>query len=115
MSNHGRLTLESLADAALHGTIETVLIVIPDFYGRLLGKRTPVDYFLNNVAESGWHICDYVLACDMEMDPVSGYDFANWERGYGDLHAMIDPATLRVAAWEEKTAIVLCDLLNCNR
>ncbi len=46
MSNHGRLTLESLADAALHGTIETVLIVIPDFYGRLLGKRTPVDYFL---------------------------------------------------------------------
>jgi glutamine synthetase len=71
-----------------------------------------VDYFLNNVAESGWHICDYVLACDMEMDPVSGYDFANWERGYGDLHAMIDPATLRVAAWEEKTAIVLCDLLD---
>jgi glutamine synthetase len=48
----------------------------------------------------------------MEMDPVSGYDFANWERGYGDLHAMIDPATLRVAAWEEKTAIVLCDLLD---
>jgi glutamine synthetase len=71
-----------------------------------------VDYFLNNVAESGWHICDYVLACDMEMDPVSGYDFANWERGYGDLHAVIDPATLRIAAWEEKTAIVLCDLLD---
>ena len=112
MSNHGRLTLESLADAALHGTVDTVLIVIPDFYGRLLGKRTPVDYFLNNVAESGWHICDYVLACDMEMDPVSGYDFANWERGYGDLHAVIDPATLRIAAWEEKTAIVLCDLLD---
>jgi glutamine synthetase len=48
----------------------------------------------------------------MEMDPVSGYDFANWERGYGDLHAVIDPATLRIAAWEEKTAIVLCDLLD---
>jgi glutamine synthetase len=46
------------------------------------------------------------------MDPVSGYDFANWERGYGDLHAVIDPATLRIAAWEEKTAIVLCDLLD---
>ena len=38
MSNHGRLTLESLADAALHGTVDTVLIVIPDFYGRLLGS-----------------------------------------------------------------------------
>ena len=58
MSNHGRLTLESLADAALHGTIETVLIVIPDFYGRLLGKRTPVDYFLN-------HFCLFELRIDI--------------------------------------------------
>lgn len=46
------------------------------------------------------------------MDPVTGYDFANWERGYGDLHAVIDSSTLRVAAWETKTAIVLCDLLD---
>ena len=112
MSLRGRFTLDSLADAALRGTIETVLVIVPDFYGRLLGKRTPVEYFLSNVAEDGWHICDYVLTCDMEMDPSVGFEFANWEHGYGDLHAVIDVSTLRLAAWEDKTAIVFCDLLS---
>ena len=112
MSLRGRFTLDSLVDAALRGTIETVLVIVPDFYGRLLGKRTPVEYFLSNVAEDGWHICDYVLTCDMEMDPSVGFEFANWEHGYGDLHAVIDVSTLRLAAWADKTAIVFCDLLS---
>jgi glutamine synthetase len=55
------------------------------------------------------HVCDYLLACDMEMDPTPGYSFTNWETGYGDLHAVPDLATLRRAAWLEGHAIVLCD------
>lgn len=35
----------------------------------------------------------------MEMEPVPGYDYANWERGYGDFHMAPDLATMRVAAW----------------
>jgi glutamine synthetase len=56
------------------------------------------------------HVCDYLLACDMEMDPVPGYRIASWETGYGDFHAVPDLSTLRRAAWLEKTALVLCDL-----
>jgi glutamine synthetase len=46
----------------------------------------------------------------MEMDPVPGYRFASWEQGYGDVLCVPDLATLRRAAWLEKTAIVLCDV-----
>ena len=28
--------------------------------------------------------CNYLLALDMEMDPMPGYAIASWERGYGD-------------------------------
>ena len=41
-----------------------------------------------------------------------GYRFANWEKGYGDFGGRPDLATLRVTPWLEKTALVLCDLLD---
>lgn len=107
----GRLTREELAAAVGSGEIETVLTVFPDLYGRLVGKRTTAEFFLSDVAAHGFHACDYLLACDMEMDPVPGYAFASWETGYGDVLAMPDFATLRRAAWLPKTAIVLCDVL----
>jgi len=44
------------------------------------------------------------------MEPVPGYEFANWELGYGDFHLVPDMTTLRVASWLEKTALVLCDV-----
>ena len=46
----------------------------------------------------------------MEMEPVPGYVYANWERGYGDFHLVPDLSTLRIADWLSTTAIVLCDL-----
>jgi glutamine synthetase len=55
------------------------------------------------------HVCDYLLACDMEMDPTPGYAFTSWETGYGDLHCVPDLSTLRLASWLDRTALVLCD------
>ena len=52
--------------------------------GRLIGKRIDVSYFLDEVADHGIEGCNYLLALDMEMDPVPGYEMANWEKGYGD-------------------------------
>ena len=39
--------------------------------------------------------CNYLLAPDMEMDPLPGYEMANWEDGYGDFGIAPDLATLR--------------------
>jgi glutamine synthetase len=110
----GRLTEEDLAHAVEAGEIETVLAVFPDLYGRVMGKRFVARFFLESIASHGFHACDYLLACDMEMDPVPGYAFASWEAGYGDFHCVADGRTLRRAAWLEKTAIVLCDLVDTD-
>lgn len=106
----GMLTLDELAREVEQGAIETVVTAFPDLYGRLVGKRVTGRYFLDEVARHGTHACDYLLACDMEMDPTPGYAFASWETGYGDVHCIPDPASLRRAAWLPRTALVLCDV-----
>jgi glutamine synthetase len=47
----------------------------------------------------------------MEMQPVEGYDFSNWDLGYGDLHLTPDMKTLRPVPWLDRTALILCDLV----
>ncbi|MGI8826363.1 MAG: glutamine synthetase family protein [Chloroflexota bacterium] len=106
----GMLTREELFEAIEAGEIETVLAAFPDMYGRLLGKRITGHFFRDRVAEGGMHACDYLLTVDMEMDPIPGYGFASWEKGYGDFHLLPDFSTLRRAAWMPKTALILCDL-----
>ena len=110
----GMLTLEQLADLAAREEIETVIVGFTDHYGRLAGKRFAAEMFLDETASLGAHGCDYLLTTDMEMEPVAGYRFANWEMGYGDFHLVPDMSTLRVAAWLEKTALVLCDVKDEN-
>jgi glutamine synthetase len=105
----GVLSRSELAREAAEGRIETVITAFPDLFGRLVGKRITAHFFLDEVAEHGMHVCDYLLASDMEMDPTPGYRFASWDTGYGDLHCIPDLGTLRRAAWLERTAIVLCD------
>ncbi|GAB4381719.1 MAG: glutamine synthetase family protein [Elainellaceae cyanobacterium] len=108
----GMLDLETLSQLIEGEQIETILTVFPDLYGRLIGKRITGDFFLNDVVGHSVHACDYLLACDMEMDPVPGYAFTSWASGYGDFRLVPDLSTLRVASWLDKTAIVLCDVYN---
>jgi len=99
-----------LRELVAKGEIETVVAGFTDHYGRLLGKRFDAEMFVEDVIKSGGHACDYLLTVDMEMEPVPGYKFANWELGYGDFHLVPDLATLRIASWLDKTAFVLCDI-----
>lgn len=108
MKIKGLLSLKKLRKQVSAGKIETVILAFTDHYGRLVGKRADADFFLDS-ALAGTHVCDYLLTTDMEMEPVPGYDFANWEKGYGDVHLRPDMRTLRKAAWLQKTALVLCD------
>src|SRR5260221_7792522 len=111
MAIEGLLTTDELATEVAAGTIDTVLVAFPDHYGRLMGKRYEAEFFLESVAKHGSHACDYLLTVDMEMNPVPGYRFANWERGYGDFALAPDLATLRRASWLEKSALVLCEVV----
>jgi glutamine synthetase len=104
------LTPQQLSDLVASGEIETVLVVFTDIYGRFMGKRFDAEFFVEDGLENGTHGCDYLLTVDMEMEPVPGYQFSNWETGYGDFHLVPDLNTLRRASWLEKTAMVLCDV-----
>ncbi len=106
------LTLEQLILLVDEDQIDTIVVAFTDHYGRLLGKRIDAEYFLEAVVHGGTHGCNYLLTTDMEMEPVPGYDYANWELGYGDFHMVPDMTSLRRASWLEKTAMVLCDISN---
>jgi glutamine synthetase len=108
----GRLSRDELALRIADGQIDTVVTVFPDMYGRLVGKRISGRFFLENVVDHGMHACDYLLACDMEMEPVPGYAFTSWDTGYGDMLCKPDWGTLRVASWLDRSAIVICDLFD---
>src|SRR5580658_4336775 len=82
-----------------------------DMAGQLIGKRFHAQYFLDGGAQET-HACDYLLANDIDMEPVPGYAAASWERGYGDFVLKPDLGTLRRIPWLEGTALVLADVLD---
>jgi glutamine synthetase len=106
----GRLDLKTLAQLVRRGALDTVLTVVPDGYGRLMGKRVVARHFLDRVARHGAHACIYLFTVDMEMEPLPGFALTSWERGYGDMRMVPDLGTLRLVPWLPKTALVFCDV-----
>jgi glutamine synthetase len=105
------LTLDELRADVETGVVDTVIAAFTDMQGRLMGKRLHGEFFLEELeAGHGVEGCNYLLALEMEMDPVPGYAIASWERGYGDFGLEPDLATLRRIPWHEATALVLCDV-----
>ncbi len=100
--------LQELVEA---GEIDTVVACFTDMQGRLQGKRLHAAYFLSEVLEHGTEACNYLLAIDVDMNTVPGYEISSWERGYGDFALEPDLATLRLASWLPATAIVQCDVM----
>jgi glutamine synthetase len=104
------MTLEQLSAQVERGEIDTVLLALTDMQGRLQGKRLTARHFLDEVVGHGAEGCNYLLAVDVDMTPVDGYEMSSWERGYGDFALRPDLATLRPVSWQEGTAMCLADL-----
>ena len=104
------MTLDELKQAVADGTVDTVLLAIADMEGRLQGKRLTASHFLSDVLEHGAEGCNYLLAVDVDMETVGGYEMASWERGYGDFGMKPDLATLRPVPWHDGTVMVMADL-----
>jgi glutamine synthetase len=106
----GMLTLEQLRVEVADDEIDTVVVAFTDMQGRLQGKRLSAEFFLDEVAEHYTEGCNYLLAVDVEMNTVDGYEMSSWDRGYGDFVLVPDMATLRHLPWQEGTAMVIADL-----
>jgi glutamine synthetase len=105
------LTVDELRADVETGAVDTVIAAFTDMQGRLMGKRLHAEFFLEEL-DAGHEVegCNYLLALEMEMDPVPGYAMASWERGYGDFGLQPDLGTLRRIPWHEATVLVLCDV-----
>jgi len=104
------LTLDRLRSLVASGEVDTVVVALTDMQGRLQGKRCAARYFLDVVVPHSAEACNYLLAVDVDMNTVDGYEMSSWEAGYGDFVLKPDMNTLRLLPWHEGTALVLCDL-----
>jgi len=111
VERRGLLTVDELRAHIERGDIDTVLLGFADMQGRLQGKRLHGRYFLDEVLAHGSEACNYLLAIDVDMNTVDGYELASWERGYGDFVLMPDLGTLRHIPWHDGTALVLGDVM----
>ncbi len=114
MKNGASISRSDLESLIKNGSIDTVIVGFPDLQGRLVGKRITGEFFIAHVADHGTENCNYLMATDMDDTPIPGYRFASYNLGYGDMLAMPDWKTLRVLPWQDRTALVICDLLDPN-
>jgi glutamine synthetase len=106
----GAIDLDALRTEYDAGRIDTVLLCFADMQGRLQGKRLSASHFLGEVVEHGAEGCNYLLAVDVEMNTVDGYEMSSWSTGYGDFEMAPDMDTLRITPWLPGTALVMADL-----
>ena len=105
----GMMSFERLKSAVVASEIDTVVVAFADMAGQLIGKRFHAEHFIES-AHAETHACNYLLANDIEMEPVPGYAAASWDQGYGDFVLKPDIATLRRIPWQPATALVLADV-----
>ena len=109
------LSVEQLRADVESGKIDTVVVGVTDMQGRLQGKRIHAPFFLADTVAHGTEGCNYLLAVDIDMNTVQGYDVSSWETGYADMAMSVDLETLRYLPWHDGTAMVVADLLDHHK
>ena len=104
------LSVEQLRKDIADKKIDTVVVAMTDMQGRLVGKRLDANYFLSDVLKHGTEGCNYLLAVDVDMNTVPGYEMSSWEKGYSDLAMVPDTNTLRYIPWQDGAALLLADV-----
>jgi glutamine synthetase len=95
------------------GDIDTVVCAVPDIWGRLMGKRVTGRTFVKTaLGDEGLHGSLYIFTVDIDMDPRPGFALTSWDTGYHDCRYVPDLATLHRVPWHDKTAMVLCDMVD---
>lgn len=118
MTTTGPIDLATLSSLVDSDQIDTVVVAFVDLQGRLMGKRVTGRFFVDHVAGTdgtdgeGIEACNYLLTVDVDMNVLEGFEFSTWDGGYGDFRGRPDLSTLCITPWLEKTAMVLCDVVD---
>jgi glutamine synthetase len=106
----GPVSRDGLLRLIESGAVATVVLAAPDRHGRLFGKRVHAPFFAED-PEQGMMTCSVNVAWDLGQDFVGHLDYTGWHTGYHDMCGRPDMATARVLPWAERTALILCDLV----
>ncbi|MEI6796881.1 MAG: glutamine synthetase family protein [Methanomassiliicoccales archaeon] len=109
------ISVEQLRRDIESGAIDTVVVGATDMQGRMQGKRIHGKFFLADTLRNGIEGCNYLLAVDVEMNPVQGYEIASWDTGYADMGMAPDLNTLRYLPWQPGTAMVIADFVDHHK
>lgn len=88
----------------------TVVVTSADVTGRPVGKRFSVDVF-RRLQEHGVALSSCVLGWDVDQWPGPVQEYTGHHTGWHDVRLVPDMATLRPAAWLDRTAIVVADFV----
>lgn len=93
-----------------HEGYDTVIVAAPDMSGRLIGKRlTPRK--LEEFVERGVAVSACVFGWDIQQDIGLEVAYAGWHNGWRDFILVPDLTSMRPAAWLDRTAIVMADIV----
>ena len=87
-----------------------MIVTSADVTGRLVGKRSSPETFLELVDE-GVALSSCVLGWDMDQWPGPVQEYTGHHTGWHDVRLVPDLDTLRPAAWLDRTAICVADFV----
>lgn len=101
----GPVSRETLQRLLKDRSVTDIMLAVPDLQGRLMGKIFNASVFLERMT-GGAEMCSYILATDVDMTPLDGFDFTGWEQGFGDFLVTPDLDNVRMLPYRPGTALV---------
>lgn len=92
---------------------DTVIVTSADVTGRLVGKRFPPSVF-RDLLHEGVALSSCVLGWDLDQWPGPVHAYTGHHTGWHDVRLVPDLATLRPAAWLDRTAICVADFVEMS-
>ncbi|OIV36955.1 hypothetical protein BIV57_13255 [Mangrovactinospora gilvigrisea] len=108
-ARYGGTFVEDLDALISNERIDTVLLAVPDVFGRLKGKLFDATDFAAHEFTGTAEACAYLLSTDLDMAPGHDVAFASWSTGYGDMVLRADREAVTALSWMPHTALVFAD------
>lgn len=89
--------------------IDVVKMGSVDLDGVWRGKRVSADYFLSAAHKAGSNICNILFGWDLMDEPIPDLTYTGMHTGYPDINLRPELSTMRLAADEPGTAVVIGD------
>ena len=105
--------LESVRAFIREHDLDTIALTVPDMHGIARGKKVPVRRILES-DNSPMRMSNLMVMLDyagLPHPPPENDDrwWPSWSEGYADTRMIVDPATVRLVPWQDKTGLLIGD------